>query len=101
MRSVQSLAGRDRHAKMIAPLNSGATASERLRATKARRCATKGVPAGLEFAVFENYLTVSVPFIPAAAWPGTVHRYGYLPAFVNVTLRVSDLPGWSSSSSGR
>ncbi len=30
--------------------------------------------------------------MPAAAWPGTVHRYLSLPAF-NVTLRVVDLPG--------
>ena len=41
-----------------------------------------------------RYLTVSVPRMPAAAWPGTVQRYLNFPAF-SVTLRVVDLPGWT------
>ena len=40
--------------------------------------------------------TRKLPFIPAAAWPGTVHRYGYFPAFLNVTFSVVLLPGPSS-----
>jgi hypothetical protein len=31
--------------------------------------------------------------MPAAAWPGTVHRYGYFLAFLNVTFSVADFPG--------
>ena len=31
-----------------------------------------------------------MPFIPPAAWPGTVHEYAYLPAFLNVTTSVAD-----------
>ena len=31
--------------------------------------------------------------MPPAAWPGTVQRYSYVPAFLNVTLRVVDLCG--------
>ena len=42
------------------------------------------------------HLIVKVPFMPEAAWPGTVQRYGYLPAFVNLTLSVADLPGLMS-----
>src|SRR5581483_11954204 len=39
------------------------------------------------------YLTVRMPFIPAAAWPGTVQRYSYLPGFVTVTFSVAVFPG--------
>src|SRR5579872_6998941 len=34
--------------------------------------------------------------MPACAWPGTVHRYGYEPFLVNVTVSVALLPGWTS-----
>ena len=37
-------------------------------------------------------MTVSVPFIPAAAWPGSVHMNGNFPAFLKVTLSVAVLP---------
>src|SRR5258705_13776853 len=40
--------------------------------------------------------TVKVPSIPAEAWPSTVHRYGYLPAFLNVTVSLAVLPGLMS-----
>jgi hypothetical protein len=30
------------------------------------------------------------PFMPAAAWPGTVQRNSYFPAFVSVSVRVAD-----------
>jgi len=35
-----------------------------------------------------GYLTVRMPFIPPAAWPGTLHMYSYLPA-VSVTFSVA------------
>jgi hypothetical protein len=38
-------------------------------------------------------VTFSRPFIPAAAWPGTVHRYSYVPAFATVTVSLADWPG--------
>jgi hypothetical protein len=31
--------------------------------------------------------------MPAAASPGTVHRYGYLPFFLKVTTSFAVLPG--------
>ena len=40
--------------------------------------------------------TVKVPFIPAAACPSTVQRYGYEPCFLNVTATLAVLPGWIS-----
>ena len=36
---------------------------------------------------------VKMPFIPAAAWPGTVHLYGYVPFRRKTILSVADLPG--------
>ena len=33
-----------------------------------------------------------VPFMPAAAWPGTVHRYSYVP-FLRPTIMRPDFPG--------
>src|SRR4029079_8782044 len=39
----------------------------------------------------ERYLTVRVPFIPRAAWPGTVQRYLYFPA-LKVTVSFTLLP---------
>ena len=33
--------------------------------------------------------------MPADAWPGTVQRYGYVPAFRNVTFSTFDFPGES------
>jgi hypothetical protein len=38
--------------------------------------------------------TMNVPFMPAAACPGTVHTYGYFPA-LSVTVSFPDLPGAS------
>src|SRR5947209_13867708 len=35
--------------------------------------------------------------MPADAWPGTVHRYAYLPAFANLTFSLADFPGWMSA----
>jgi hypothetical protein len=40
-----------------------------------------------------SYVTLSTPFIPPAAWPGTVQRKAYLPGFLNVTLSVVLFPG--------
>ena len=40
-------------------------------------------------------LTLIRPFIPAAACPGTVQRYSYVPLSVAVTLSVADWPGLS------
>src|SRR6266550_6123983 len=40
--------------------------------------------------------TVKMPFIPEAAWPGTVHMYGNLPFFLKVTTSLVVLPGWIS-----
>src|SRR5581483_4394413 len=34
---------------------------------------------------------------PADAWPGTVQRYAYLPAFANLTFSVAVFPGWMSA----
>ena len=34
--------------------------------------------------------------MPAAAWPGTVQRYSYVPERRNVTLSVFDCPGETS-----
>src|SRR5262249_25300306 len=36
------------------------------------------------------------PFVPAAAWPGTVHRNSYLPFLERTTVRVADSPGLST-----
>ena len=38
-----------------------------------------------------SYLTVSVPFMPPAAWPGSVQRNGYLP-FFSVAFSVAVFP---------
>src|SRR5581483_9129806 len=35
--------------------------------------------------------------MPADAWPGTVQRYAYLPAFANLTFSVAVFPGWMSA----
>src|SRR4051812_13351042 len=40
--------------------------------------------------------SVSLPFMPAAAWPGTVQREANLPFFVNLTVSLADLPGAST-----
>src|SRR5205807_1465873 len=40
----------------------------------------------------DRYVTLSLPFMPLAAWPRTVHLYGFEPA-VSVTLSVPVLPG--------
>src|SRR5262245_5307231 len=34
--------------------------------------------------------------MPAAACPGTVHKYGYTPFFLNVTTSLAVRPGWIS-----
>jgi hypothetical protein len=39
-----------------------------------------------------DYLTTSVPFIPAGAWLGNVHKYGKRPFRVNVTRSVARPP---------
>src|SRR6266516_3562947 len=56
--------------------------------------------------VCEPYATdsqriVKTPFMPAAAWPPvpfppTVHRYGYFPALVNVTVSLAVVLFWMS-----
>src|SRR6266567_4759832 len=38
-------------------------------------------------------VTVRLPCMPAAAWPGSVQRYGYVPASVIVTVIVAVAPG--------
>src|SRR5437870_3672268 len=55
-----------------------------------------GLPTQYGAACTTDYLTVRTPFIPAAAWPGTVQRYGNLPFFANLTTRLAFLPGLSS-----
>jgi hypothetical protein len=47
------------------------------------------------FRAARRYVTTNTPFIPAAAWPGTVHLYGYDP-FLRVTLSVLLLPPFRS-----
>src|SRR5699024_3490813 len=50
-------------------------------------------------------LTIKLPVIPAAKWPGNVHMYGYLPlssGAVKVTLSLSPpatSPVWAMTSS--
>src|SRR6185295_10526549 len=41
----------------------------------------------------ELHLTVNVPFMPEAAWPGPVQMYGNFPVFWNLTVSVWLLPG--------
>ena len=36
---------------------------------------------------------MKLPFIPAAAWPGTVQRYSYVPALRTLTVSLAEAPG--------
>ena len=75
--ATASRAGGGRHRRGLAPLG-----LERPRAPCRRPREPRSVA---------RYLTVSVPFMPAAAWPGTVQRNAYLP-FFRVVLSVAALP---------
>src|SRR5581483_2268754 len=39
--------------------------------------------------------TANLPFMPAWAWPGSVHRYANWPFFGNLTVSFADWPGAS------
>jgi len=52
-----------------------------------------GVVVGAGVVVTAAGPTEKTPFMPAAAWPETVLRYGYEPLFENVTRKVAERPG--------
>src|SRR6266568_753404 len=57
---------------------------------------TVGVVVGVVVVATAFGPTEKTPFMPAAAWPETVLRYGYRPLFENVTRKVAERPGKSS-----
>src|SRR6266568_3439115 len=57
---------------------------------------TVGVVVGVVVVATAFGPTEKTPFMPAAAWPETVLRYGYRPLFENVTRKVAERPGKST-----